>query len=445
MFSFRRAPDDISTPTKTESTATTSESSKTPRPSPKRTQVRGYSHPDFRLLRATIRSFVPARGPGGVAIAVYHRGELVADLACGTRDRRGSPFEPETLALSMSTGKGVMATLLHLMVDRGVIDLDAPVAKYWPEFGKNGKGSITVRQAASHRAGLYSIARVIDSAEEMFDWEHMTRVVADMWPVHKPDTDFGYHAWTGGWIIGEVLQRATNQRFPDLIKEHLADPLGLDGLYMGLPESELHRVAEFLIPTIPRKVLRGRSQGLRARVRSTASTTARWHSTLGQFVDAMIPPGLGEVIGDPRWLTSVIPSGNGVFNARSLARLYGALSLGGKIDGVRLMSAATLSEAAEDQNGSIGRVIPFPLRFKVGYMRPVSLGLRLSIGTHRFDVGRPNPHAFGHFGAGGSGAWADPERELGVAIVTNCFGGRIPGDLRPVALATATSRCADSR
>ena len=408
-------------------------------------QVRGYTHPDFRALRQTVRRCAPSRGPGGVAVTVYHRGEVVADLACGTRNRDGDPFEPETLALSMSTGKGVMATLLHQMVDRDLIDLDAPVAKYWPEFSKNGKGAITIRQAASHRAGLYSIARIIDSAEEMFDWDHMVRVVEDMWPVHTPDTDFGYHAWTGGWIIGEVLQRVTGKRFPDLVRENLATPLGLDGLYIGLPESELPRVAEFLIPKIPRLVLRGRSRGARPQVRRTASTTAQWQSPLGQFVDAMVPPGLGDVLGDPRWLTSVIPSGNGVFSSRSLARLYAALSLGGALDGVRLMSASTLADAAEDQNSLIGRVIPFPLRFKVGYMRPVSLGLRFKAGKRHFDVGRPNPHAFGHFGAGGSGAWADPERELGVAIVTNCIGGVIPGDLRPVAVATVSSRCADRR
>jgi hypothetical protein len=98
----------------------------------------------------------------------------------------------------------------------------------------------------------------------MFDWDHMVRVVEDMWPVHKPDTDFGYHAWTGGWIIGEVLQRVTGLRFPDLIKQNLADPLQLDGLYMGLPESELPRVAEFLVPKIPRKILRGRPRSVRA-------------------------------------------------------------------------------------------------------------------------------------------------------------------------------------
>jgi len=408
-------------------------------------RVLGYSHPDFRSLRDTLRWCVPARGPGGAAVAVYHRGELVADLACGTRDRLGNPFEPSTLALSMSTGKGVMATLLHQMVDRGVVDLGAPVSKYWPEFAKNGKEAITVGQAASHRAGLYSIGRLISSSVEMFDWDHMVQLIEDMSPVHEPDTDFGYHAWTGGWVIGEVLQRATGKRFPELIEENLADPLKLDGLYIGLPETELPRVAEFLIPKLPRKVLRGRPRGVRGRVRRTASATARLLSTVESFVDAMIPPGLGDVLGDPRWLTSVIPSGNGVFNAHSLAKLYAALALGGTLDGVRLMSPSALADATEDQNRAIGRVIPFPLRFKIGYMRPVSLGLRVALGNRRVDVGLPNPHAFGHFGFGGSGAWADPERELGVAIVTNCFGGRIPGDLRPVAIATATSRCADLR
>ncbi|MEM8605493.1 MAG: serine hydrolase domain-containing protein [Myxococcota bacterium] len=407
-------------------------------------EVHGYTHPDFESLRDTVRLCAP-RGAGGAAIAVYHRGELVAEVSAGTRDRAGTPFTPETLSLCMSTGKGVMATLLHVLVDRGFVSLEAPVADYWPAFGKNGKERITVRQAASHRAGLYSIGHIIESSEEMFDWDHMLRLIEEMKPVHAPDTDFGYHAWTGGWVIGEVLQRATGKRFPDLVQEYLAVPLGVDGLYMGLPESEVSRVAEFLVPKIPRKLLRGRPRGVRARVRKTASFGVRASSAVTHAVNAMIPPGLGRVLGDPRWLTSVIPSGNGVFNARSLARLYGALSLGGTIDGVQLVSAATLAEATVDQNAAIGRVIPFPLRFKVGYMRPVSLGLRIPVRRGHVDVGVPAPHAFGHFGFGGSGAWADPEREVGVALVTNCFGGRIPLDLRTVAVATSVTRIIDRR
>ncbi|MEM7136951.1 MAG: serine hydrolase domain-containing protein [Myxococcota bacterium] len=404
--------------------------------------IHGYTHPDFRSLRDTVRWCAPS-GAGGAAIAVYHRGELVAEVSAGTRDRAGTPFEPDTLSLSMSTGKGVMATLLHILVDQGVVSLEDPVAKYWPEFGRNGKEEITIRQAASHRAGLYSIGRLIESSVEMFDWDHMLRVIEDTTPVHAPDTDFGYHAWTGGWVIGEVLQRATGQRFPELLERYMAKPLGLDGLYIGLPESELPRVAEFLVPKVPRTILGGRPRGVRARVRKTASMTVRVSSAIGHAVDAMIPPGLGDVLGDPRWLTSVIPSGNGVFNARSLARLYGALSLGGTIDGVRLLSASALAEATIDQNAAIGRVIPFPLRFKVGYMRPVSLGLRVPVRRGHVDIGLPAPHAFGHFGFGGSGAWADPEREVGVGLVTNCFFAPIPLDLRTVAVATAVTRAID--
>ncbi|MEM7435840.1 MAG: serine hydrolase domain-containing protein [Myxococcota bacterium] len=404
--------------------------------------VHGYTHPDFRSLRDTVRWCAP-KGAGGAAIAVYHRGELVAEVSAGTRNRAGAPFEPDTLSLSMSTGKGVMATLLHILVDRGVVSLEDPVAKYWPEFGRNGKEEITIRQAASHRAGLYSIGRLIESSVEMFDWDHMLRVIEDTTPVHAPDTDFGYHAWTGGWVIGEVLQRATGQRFPELLDRYISEPLGVDGLYIGLPESELPRVAEFLVPKVPRKILGGRPRGVRARVRKTASMTVRVSSAIGHAVDAMIPPGLGDVLGDPRWLTSVIPSGNGVFNARSLARLYGALSLGGTIDGRRLLSASALAEATIDQNAAIGRVIPFPLRFKVGYMRPVSLGLRVPVLRGHVDIGVPAPNAFGHFGFGGSGAWADPEREVGVGLVTNCFFAPIPLDLRTVAVATAVTRAID--
>ena len=134
----------------------------------------------------------------------------------------------------------------------------------------------------------------------MFDWEHMVDVVENMAPVHAPDTDFGYHAWTGGWVIGEVLQRATGERFPTLIQKYLAEPLGLDGLYIGLPQNELPRVAEFLIPQLPRKMLRGRPRGVRARVRKGASMTAHIHSTIGHAVERDDPsPDLETFLGIP--------------------------------------------------------------------------------------------------------------------------------------------------
>ncbi len=406
-------------------------------------QIRGYTHPRFRSLRRTLQLCLPVQGAGGAALAVYHRGEMVADIAAGTRDVRGRPLETDTLCMCMSTSKGVLATLLHVMVDKGMVELDVPVAEYWPEFAQNGKADITMREVAAHKAGLYSIGRIIESAEEMFDWDRMTYAIARMKPLHVPGEDFGYHAWTMGWIIGEVLQRASGQPLPALLQTHLAEPLELDGLYIGLPESELGRVAQVILPRIPRFTLRGSAGSVRSKVRTRARRRARRSTWLGEFADALIPPGLGDVLGDNRWLTSVIPSANGVFNAGSLARLYGALAMGGEIDGVRLISPKALAVATTLQNRSIGRIIPFPLGLQVGYMRIPTLGLRLPMGSRQLDLGIASPHAFGHFGMGGFGGWADPERELGVGLVGNCFGGRIPLDARTVFVATAAARIVD--
>ena len=214
-------------------------------------QVRGYSHPDFRSLRQTVRRCAPVHGPGGVAVAVYHRGELVADLACGTRDRQGSPFEPETLALSMSTGKGVMATLLHMAIDRGLVDLDVPVARYWPAFGKNGK-----ERHHGPTGGITPSWALLDRADHRFGRRdvrlgpHGRRSSPTCGRSIGPTRTFGYHAWTGGWIVGEILQRVTGKPFPRARERVSLRSAGAStDCTWVIPESELPRVSEFLIPT----------------------------------------------------------------------------------------------------------------------------------------------------------------------------------------------------
>ncbi len=141
----------------------------------------------------------------------------------------------------------------------------------------------------------------------------------------------------------------------------------------------------------------------------------------------------------------MLPSVNGCYDARSLAKLYAVLAHGGSLDGVRLLSKEAIVRASTDQNAAIDRVIPFPLRVKMGYHRPISLGLPIRIAGKRIDLGVASPEAFGHFGFGGSGAWADPERDLAVGLVTNTFFGRLPFDLRTVAIATAAAHAADRR
>ncbi|WP_181233025.1 serine hydrolase domain-containing protein [Enhygromyxa salina] len=416
-------------------------------------ETRGFVAPEFAPLVRALELYVPARGPGGAVLSVHHRGQLVANLAIGTRDRAGALMQPETLIMSLSTVKGVTATLLHIIADRGIIDLAAPVAYYWPEFAQAGKREITVHELVSHRAGLYMLPDIIERIEDIYDWEHMVSALARAEPAHAPGRDLGYHAWTFGWLVGELLQRATRASFSDLLRECISEPLGLTGCYIGLPDQEHHRVAQIMQIQAPRSET-GRSLVTRApalaqagiELGSKAARALGLRFDPAQAIRAMAPPGLAQLnLNAPAFLRAVIPSVNGVFDALSLSRIYAALANGGELDGVRLLSRAAIDRARTDQSAGLGRVIPFPLRVKMGYHRPVSLGVRVSLLGRDRDLGIASADAFGHFGLGGSGAWADPERELSVAVITNCFVGRLPGDLRTVGVCTAANFSADRR
>lgn len=410
--------------------------------------MRGLVHRDFHAVRDALELCVPRSGPGGAAVAIYHRGEKVVELAAGTRDAAGAPFEVDTLAVSMSTTKGVTATALHVLVDRGEVALDAPVARYWPEFGARGKAAITVRQALAHQAGLYRVSHLVETFEELYDWDAMQRLVADAEPAHAPGEDTGYHAFTYGWLIGEIVRRvAGTPTFSEALDELVARPLALRGLFVGLPDRELPRVAEFVgrrrLPSFSPRTLRALRGAARAGLARLGANT-----DVDDTVGALLPPGIGEVdLNSPAFRRAAMPAVNGHFDAGSLAKLYAALAGDGSIGGARLMSRATIEEATRDHTGyfALCRVIPFPLRMKLGFHRAISLGLRVPALGRTFDLGVASPHSFGHFGFGGSGAWADPERELSVAVVTNTFFGRLPLDLRTVAIATAAAWAADRR
>lgn len=411
---------------------------------------RGFVDPEFAPLVRALELYIPTRGPGGAVVSVHHRGQLVANLAMGTRDHAGAPMQPETLIMSLSTVKGVTATLLHIIADRGILDLAAPVAFYWPEFAQAGKREITIHELISHRAGLYMIPASIERIEDIYDWDRMVEALARAEPAHTPGRDLGYHAWTFGWLVGELLQRATGATFSDLLRECITEPLGLTGCYIGLPDQEHHRVAKIIqsSPHVPSSLATRipalASAGIELTSKATRALGLRFDP--GQAMRAMVPPGLAKLdLNSPAFLRAAIPSVNGVFDALSLSRIYAALANGGELDGVRLLSRAAIERARADQSEGLGRVIPFPLRVKMGYHRPVSLGVRVSLLGRSRDLGIASADAFGHFGLGGSGAWADPERELSVAVITNCFVGRLPADLRTVGVCTAANFAADRR
>ena len=409
--------------------------------------VPGFVHPDFESVRKTLHQLaLPRVGEGGVAVAVYHRGELVANWAAGTRNAAGDSFLPNTLCVAMSTSKAVVATLIHVLVDRGVLAYDAPVATYWPEFAQNGKDALTLRHVLAHASGLYAIADLIDHARDLFDWEHVVRAIETARPRHVPGASFGYHAWTSGFVLGEVAQRATGARLDALLREHLFAPLGIDGAYIGLPADEEVRAADVIMPSATRAPIPTSVWRLGMRAGDVLMRGVGLRSRPSEAMDAGWPPGLLEVdLNGRAFRSAAIPSVNGMYTAHALARLFAPLASRGLLGDTRLLSAETLAEASQDQGEGVGVVVPFPLRFKLGYMRPVSLGFPVDVLGRRVDVGVASPDAFGHFGFGGSGAWADPARELSVGVVANSFFGALPIDIRTVALATAAARCADRR
>jgi CubicO group peptidase (beta-lactamase class C family) len=394
--------------------------------------VHGYVHPDFRTVGKVFAKQIPRSRPGGAAVCVYHRGEIVVDLWGGTRDEAGTRWEPDTLALSYSTSKGVVATLLHILVDRGLIDYDDPVGKLWPEFANSGKERITVRHILCHEAGLYGIRSMVDSGVRMLDWEYMTEALADSLPEHEPGAAHGYHALTWGWLVGELIQRATGKSFREALASELAEPLGLDGLYIGLPEHEMQRRAHTILPGLQRWApAQHHVEKLAAPLHRALKLTRA--VDLGQLASALVPRGVEDVDFNSREFLSVpIPAANGTFSARSLAKLYALLANDGELHGVRLLSPETVRRASEVQNRGIGRVIPFPMHWRLGYHRVPTIRTSVRAG-------------FGHFGFGGSGAWADPERNLSVALVVNSGTGTPFGDLRMVRLGSTAARCAERR
>jgi CubicO group peptidase (beta-lactamase class C family) len=386
----------------------------------------GWLHPEFEPVAVALRAQLG--GPGGAAVAVYHRGRPVVDLWGGASDEAGTPWARDTMAPSFSTTKGVAATLLHVLVDRGLLDYDDRVADHWPEFAQAGKDGITVRHVLAHQSGLYHIRQMIDRAERMLDWDYMVRVIERTPPLHAPGERTGYHGLTFGYLVGELAQRVTGRSFAQLVQDEIARPLGLDGMYIGAPEEVLHRAAQLIharggvlaptLPLVPAQLTRLLRRGGAFAV-ERALAVAGIRLDIESMLDALAPRGIRSFdFGAPETLRVCIPAANGLFTARSLARMYAALAGGGKIDGVRLLSARTLARATEVQTRAPGQVVmPFDMRWRLGYH-----GVLTTRGVPRL--------AFGHFGFGGSGAWADPRRELAVAFIVNSGLGTPFGDLR---------------
>lgn len=334
-------------------------------------------------------------GNGGGALAVRWNGVLVLDIWAGTRDRAAAlPWLADTSSMSFSTTKGVTAAAVHRLVDRHELDLDRPVAAYWPDFAANGKGHVTLRQALNHQAGIHDVAGLVTDAWDLLDDQDMEARVAAAVPNPLPGTAPGYHAMTFGWIMSGMLRAVTGLDMSKIWQDELSDVVGA-GLRIGIPVDQRGDVAELVTSGIdPMKVL-ARVAGL-----------TPWSRKASQ---ALVVPEFSELLLDHQReiLGAQMPAVTGVFTARALATLYTGLG-GGEVNGQRLLSEPAADRLRIVSSRKRDYVLGIPMHWRLGY--------------HRALMRRAPRHAFGHFGFGGSGAWVDPVSDLAVGFIINRLG-----------------------
>ncbi|MEZ4493518.1 MAG: serine hydrolase domain-containing protein [Dehalococcoidia bacterium] len=350
-------------------------------------------------VKALADSFVESGRQIGIQVCVYGHGEKIVETVAGQmgpEDPR--PMQPDTLINAFSVTKGVASTAMHILVDRGQIDLDAPVARYWPKFGQHGKDRVTVRQAMSHQVGLYAMRRPF-KPEHASDWDAGIRYMEDGVPAWEPGTATGYHAFTWAWIVGGIVQGATGRHIKDVIREEIAEPVGVaDEFYVGIPDGVEDRLATLDVTALGQNALVPPEHAM---------------------FDAM-PPDMWPYFNTMEVRKACVPSGNGHFSARAVARMYAALANGGEIDGVRLLSSAQIADATKLVTAEPDRVIIAPIRKASGYfLGGVTDGIHGPMG--------PCETTFGHPGAGGAVAFADPVNGLGIAVIHNKMANEGPG------------------
>ena len=383
-------------------------------------EIQGTCAPEFEAVRTAFAANFDKGEELGASACVTLHGETVVDLWGGLADREADrPWAHDTLCITFSTTKGVVAICANRLMDEGRLDPDAPVAEYWPEFAQAGKQDLPVRWLLSHQAGL-PVLDVTLTLDETLRWDPVVEALAAQAPIWEPGTKHGYHATTFGWLVGEVIRRVTGQSVGEYVAEHLAGPLGLD-LWIGVPEERLGQVAPLVPIDLPDN----------ENVRMVIDQLLGPDSLTGRALRTPCPDLFGgtegtvdlSMFGDPRVLGAEIPAANGVTNARALARLYSACI--DEVDGIRLLSDAQVARAIEPQVTGPDAIMFFPTVLGMGFF--------LSSGFSNYG----GPRGFGHTGTGGSMGFADPDAHIGYGYVMNQLLPNMIGDARTVALTEA--------
>ncbi|MCX5240057.1 beta-lactamase family protein [Streptomyces prunicolor] len=370
--------------------------------------VQGRTAPGFEKVAEVFAANFARYGEVGAAFAAYRDGEPVVDLWAGVTDPgTGRPWQADTLQLVFSGAKGLTSACVLLLVERGLLELDAPAARYWPEFAAAGKERITVGEILSHQARLPGVQQPVDT-EELLNPEHMATLLAAQAPTTDPRAAFIYHALTWGWLTGELVRRVDGRTVGALFADEFAGPLGLD-TWLGLPDTEHHRVATTIAGP---GVLRPKDED-EDEERDALQVLTR---------NPLLTPDAPALWNSAAFRRAQLPAVGAHVTARSMARFYTCLARGGELDGVRVLDEATVRLGRRELRRGVSPLWGTPMAYGAGFELRTELGL--------FG---PPPDAFGHAGAGGSrhGAW--PGERVGFSYTMNLTRAEFP-DRRPLDL-----------
>lgn len=344
-------------------------------------------------IQQMIDRFIADGDEVGLQVAAYVDGKLVVDAWGGIADEAtGRPVDGETVFTSWSTTKGFVATCAHILADQGKLDYDEPIAAWWPDFAANGKGTATIRHALTHSIGVPQMPDGV-TPEMMTDWDTMCSAIAALPPLWESGTKTGYHAWTFGWIIGEIIRRVDGRPIAQFARDEICDPLGIEGFYLGIPDEVEPRIAPL----------------------RQAEDHQRFFESLTGIAAISMPLDVttAAVVNRPDVRRASIPGGGGIMNARAIARHYAMLAGHGELDGVRILSPERVDIIRTVHIEAVDELFQAQVRKGLGYFLggPEDKGGSPTIG--------PDGSEFGHPGNGGSCGFADPERGLAFGLTKN--------------------------
>ncbi|MFW9876021.1 MAG: serine hydrolase domain-containing protein [Candidatus Thorarchaeota archaeon] len=374
----------------------------------KKIEIHGFCNDQFKLVKEVFAENFKSDLDVGASLALTINGNFMIDIWAGYADEAQTKlWEEDTIVNVYSTTKVMTALCVLILVDRGIIDLDAPVAKYWPEFKKAGKDELLVRFLLSHTAGLPGFDQTIQ-AETLYDWNKCVSLLAAQKPWWKPGTNSGYHSITFGYLLGELVRRVTGKSLGTFFREEVAIPLKAD-FHIGFSDEHDFRVAELIPPRLSdQQNLRDPDpHSIPFRVFTNPVLTGR--ETLTR-----------------EWRAAEIPASNGHGNARSIARIGASLACGGELDGVKLLSLKTIEKVIEEQSYGTDLALDVPVRFGLGFGL-VSKEMPIS----------PNPRAFYWGGWGGSHVTMDLDAKLCWAYAMNRMVMSLTGDPRTMKIREA--------